>query len=125
MRRHPIEHRTVFRVFGAAQLRQVLDLLHQKLVALVPHRTVGKELRQPTGCTAQHGAQAVGGLPADPLRRHVRRPLREEGVQCRPGNEPALEERRQPFARARHTELGEDKSDVGIGPRLPGENSQA
>ena len=73
MRRDAIEHAAERRVARRSQLRQALDLAHQQLEALVPDRTVGEELREATGCGAEHGAQPVGRLAADPLGGQVGR----------------------------------------------------
>ena len=110
---------------GAAQLGQTPNLAHEQLVALVPDRPVIEKRRRgrrdaPPSTARRRSADSRQ------TRSAVRSagPLREEPIERRPGDQPPLEQRRQPLPRPRDAELRKHERDVGIGPRLPRQDAQ-
>ena len=62
------------------------------------------------------GADALGG--------EVRGPVREEAVERLVGDQPPVEQRRQPLAGPRNAELREHQRDVAVGPRHARQHAQ-
>ena len=128
VRRHAIDQRADLRIAGGVvvllRAEQPPQIPDEQLVARVGDRTVGEELLQ----AARHGAQRVlqrrGRAAAHDFSGQVGGSSGEEAVQRVPGDETALEKRRQPFPRPRDPELGEDDRHVRVLPGEAGENPQ-
>ena len=114
------------RVAERVEIAQPSDLAHEQLIARVrgPARRPGTAVQ--AAAVHVHAARraAVGRAPADDARRQVRRAARQEPIERVPGDEPPIEQRREPLARARDAELREHERDVRIRSGQAGEDAQ-
>ena len=88
---------------------------HRKLG--MPDRTFGEQLADAPGCVSENIGEAFGRPAAGNLQREIARPEIEkppEDVGC---DEPAAEQRGQPFAQLALAQLHEHHGHVGVGLR--------
>ena len=127
MRRHAVDQRADLRVAGRASSSPAdsrSQLPHEQLIARMRDRSIREEPRRPPGTARSASCSDVAARRQTTSAVRSDGPLRQETIERVPGDESAIEERGQPFARPRDPELREHERDVGLVLREAGEDPQ-